>query len=559
MAKKKRIIEYLTPEAGHELIAQTYAKCTEEVRADNAFPTTLKALFNGKARDNSIDFAKKLFFEFLPMKPAAYEAFLEGRSSKDMMALAFLAYSEDKTELFNDWITKVEITPHVKGYVRSLIFDYRNGYSDKVRSLAEKATTQLLQHFDTDDYAHMSEDEQALIVQAFNKCDWGYERSETMRTAHKNIVQGVHIPAALMALHEEKLTEFTRRIVCDDNYAEPYEIMLSYKSFKEADADMRELLASTHIENMAALYDVEMPEVEVFEEPAIEDGDDIYATRMRMMTSYMKEGLWGDIIDIKSIVKINKTVPDMGLHESFGSDFLDSLSHEFGHYLESILTFSLSDERDLLRVDDKILRTFPEINPQSAFNNAAHLFAINSNTLTDKINYIDGADDHEAYKLQVKERHAYWLGPAYEQAAAKAIRLRGFIQEPKKLGNFMRNNAHMLIEKLKPFRNNPQIIGLIDGLKDIQEHSNKHEDNLRDFVANLHSAICALYEESQSASDDPLIPGLQQSALVHTSEELRKMRTLSAEMSRTVTEWLPAATEQMTVRSFRAILTSPQV
>lgn len=559
MAKKKRIIEYLTPEAGHELIEKTYEQCTQEVRADNAMPDSLQALFNSKAAASPLALAKKIIFEFLPMKPEAHKAFLERRSSKDMMALAFMAYSEDKMELFNDWISQVEITPHVKGYVRNLIFDFRNGYSNKIDSLCEKATTQLLQSFETVDYAHMSEEEQALIIQAFSKSDWGYERSEPMRTAHRNIVKALHIPATIMALHEEKLTEFTRRIVCDDTYAEPYETMLDYKSFKDADADMRELLAAAHVENMASLYDVEVPEIAVFEEAAIEDGDNVYTTRMRMTTAYTKEGIWGDVIEITPRMMINKAVPNMGLHERFGSDFLDSLSHEFGHYLEAILALSLPDERDMFHLKEKELQTFPAIDPKSAFNEAARIFAFNCNTATQEQNYIDGAADYETYKQQLKERHAYWLGPAYEKAADKAIRLRRYISAPEKYSTYMRNNTHLLMEKLKPFSANPQIMNLVDGLTKLQDVSDKHKDSLDTLASETYAALCALYEDCETQLDDPLIPDQQQSVLAQTNQKLRELRTLSAELNRAVTEWLPAADAEIPARSFRAILTSPQV
>lgn len=518
---------YFTPETGRALIDDAYRICLEEHRT-NPMPPSLKAMFNAQASGTTLARAKEIIFDLLPQHPALFDKFVSERRSKDMMALSLLALNEGKNDLFESWISRVEVDPKSRGYVRSLLAEFRNGYSDKINRMAERAAAIIFETFEIEDYAALSEPQQQMLVRLFDRYDWGYERSDAAKIAHARLVQGLHIPSGIIQFHEEKMEELSRKILTDDDCATLYKRIFDPRNFRDEDEAARTEIAGTHVGYLSEIYGVEAPELEIIDEPEKDDGEgNTLFLNMQMAIRTEVDGIFGDVINLTPIIRMNKAKPLYGLFETMSRTFVDMLSHEFGHYLESLLVFSLPDIRYDLHLREAGLERFPEMHKDSDMMSVANIFNINSSGLHGTANYIDAENDSAAYTRQVKERHADWLGALCASTISKTLETRDYIEDPESYRKQLDNTLKLTATELAPYQH--EFLPLIKDINDIRiALAEAKPDDIDGVLQKTHEMLELTYMVAQDFWEDQPIPSPAQKALEKPILRLRTMYNNSA-------------------------------
>lgn len=207
-----------------------------------------------------------------------------------------------------------------------------------------------------------------------------------MLDVRQRIYEALCIPAALEEYEETVVAEIKSFIVNnpDQPWVRRYEeaFMLGDDMSKEERLDF----AQFHTEVLSHFFMIApVPKIQEYY-----SNEEILGKRVR------------DLHELQSYIKLNNNEGSTNLAGNF-NDFLDTVTHEFGHAFSDFLALQVSPyaRGKLDRNNSDKIHPLPESDP---LYKPALLFSFNGRSMQETAHYY--ASDHEGYDCQIEEKHA---------------------------------------------------------------------------------------------------------------------------------------------------------
>lgn len=416
--------------------------------ARSSFPPSLKAMFEQAATGRGVRDREGFFFGILPLSAEAFSAFAASLSpyqKAKMFILAHMLGHRGEASAFAAGIGEgAETEKMLANALRGVM---KQGAGVPFDTLVTQAYNAMFEHFTVEDYKKLNRQQQTALAYYFNGHE--YDHGKLWQKAQRRLIQALEIPEDLRKVHEEKLELLKREIITSRSSAAVYDFLDKNENLRHSSYDERSTIAWKHIRNMARIYQVGMPHVGVIDLPPekAQDGQE-FATYMMMKTA--REG---DVC--KPSILLNTAIPRKGFNETYGFDFIETLSHEFAHYLETIMTHAMPGSR--IRVETPDGWSSDELRRKGSSFLRDPAIAVPITINSDEVHlgdswkrYVQGTEDAKIYEEQIKERHARWLGRETMCAVLDALDARAKLLDLQKYRASVLRTLKWIGERLAP-------------------------------------------------------------------------------------------------------------
>lgn len=421
-------------------------------------PRTLQGLFNRIVASQGIRDREMMFYQVLSVQPAALEAFAQSLSISqriEMYLLSRMLGREEDAAFYAAGLSGRESAFYETGMseeeavrcVKEILIKPMEGKEAGAfyDGLVEKAYRAVFEFFTAADYRTLTQPQQTALSFYYwrNAAQFG----DTGPKAQHRVIGGLAIPPALRDEHHKRLELLQRSIVEEPAGEKSIYAALHNFHFGSMAAQERMRVALLHVHRLAQVYGVGMPAAETFDRPAFTTKSGQNAHTLMQVTYSCKDR------HIFPIIEMNKAVPSAGFNETIGRVFLESLSHEFAHYLEGIMVCAAPGSPWFVQTADEWRSTSLPSDHFLRDQAIAVPFWINSGCDkqdAENRSYIRDEDDFEGYQNQIRERHARWFGHECVVALQEALSVREKLMNHAAYKKYILDTLDAVANKLAP-------------------------------------------------------------------------------------------------------------